>query len=172
MKDLVETCSKWLIVYTYPKAERKVRNTITQLGIESFLPLMKVIRQWSDRKKKLEVPLFPNYVFVKIDPNKRFELLKIHGLVRFVTFDGRPAEITDDKIDSMKRIVSGDSAIRMEQFDNCQIGSKMRIVHGHFSGIEGYLLREYGNNRFVIQVDILKKAVSIDIPADYIDALT
>jgi transcription antitermination factor NusG len=164
----LEPCLRWFVVYTYPKMERKVHSKIIEMGTESFLPLQKVVKQWSDRKKKLEVPLFPNYVFVRITPNKSFDLLKIREVVRFLTIEGRPVAVTENEINSIKKILAGDSEIHDEKWHPFyQIGEKIKIRHGRFSGIEGYLVRRSGKNRVMIQVDALKKAVSIDIPEYY-----
>lgn len=84
--------------YTYPKFERKVHEYLQQENYESFLPLHWVIRQWSDRKKRIKVPLFPNYIFVNIEQNKIFEVLKIPKIICCLSFNRTPAFLGQKKL--------------------------------------------------------------------------
>ncbi|AXY73677.1 UpxY family transcription antiterminator [Paraflavitalea soli] len=157
-----EKPDKWHIVYTYPKAERKVYSKLVNRGVVSFIPLHKVIRQWSDRKKQLEVPLFPNYIFVQVPPAERFELLRIDGIVKYISFDGKPATVSNTLIDTLKKMLSGNIEVSNEQFIE---GTRIRISHGPFTGAEGLLIRKNGSRRLVVQIDALQRSVSVDISA-------
>jgi len=86
---------KWHVIYTMPRAERKVASSIDEMGIESYLPLYKVTRQWSDRKKKVEVPLFPNYVFVKVSEKGRRVIFNIKEPVKFISIDNKPVVVDE-----------------------------------------------------------------------------
>jgi len=90
--------SNWYVAYTYPNAEKRVQQRVEESGKEAFLPTQEVVRQWSDRKKKLNMPLFPNYVFVKSEPFFLYKLLEINQLVNFVQFEGKPAVVDPDTI--------------------------------------------------------------------------
>jgi len=159
--------SNWYIVYTIPKGEKKADLKLKQMGFTSFLPLHTIIRQWSDRKKKLEVPLFPNYIFVHTTLNKRFDVLQVRELMRFVAFGGEFATVPDSIIDSLKRILDTDLEISNERF--YQQGMKVKILHGHLSGMEGVLLRKNGKDRLVLQIDALKQAISVEILANQVE---
>jgi len=90
--------SHWYIVYTFPNLEKKIYNELTKKKIKAYLPLQNVIRQWSDRKKEIKVPMFPNYVFINSTERERFNLLKIAGVLKFITFEGKPAMVSEDEI--------------------------------------------------------------------------
>jgi transcription antitermination factor NusG len=153
----------WYVVYTYPKAEQKANKKLKEMGITSFLPLHKVVRQWSDRKKKLEVPLFPSYIFIYILPHEGSNVLKIKGIIKFVTFEGKRAVISDVIIDSLKNILKGDVEVTNENF--CNDGAKVKISQGHFAGAEGVLIRKNGKTRLLVQIEVLHISVFVDVPA-------
>ncbi|MBO0933589.1 UpxY family transcription antiterminator [Fibrella aquatilis] len=155
---------EWYAVYTYPKAERKVYEKISRMNVEAFLPMHKVIRQWSDRKKKMEVPLFPNYVFVKTTPNLQFELCQIKELVRFITFEKKPVCIPEGVISSIKKITLGDIEVSDHTLDY-KLGQQVEVVQGQFAGIRGYLVNIKGKNRLVICIEALQSLVSVEISA-------
>lgn len=157
---------KWYVVYTKPKLERKVAASIGEMGIESYLPMHKVVRQWSDRKKKKEVPLFPNYVFVKVDDINRRFLFSIKELLKFVSIEGKPVVIRDNEILTIKSVLNGDyDDISTEEY--FQEGVKVRIEHGPFSGLEGLVIKKCNKLRLMIRVEGLMKAFSIVISAKF-----
>ncbi len=162
MNYTVDKKNHWYAVYTYPKVEKRVHSDITELGFESFLPTHTIIRQWSDRKKKVEEPLFPNYVFVRTNLQRRFDILKVPGLVRFITFEGQPLSIPDEQIDQVKSIMSSDSDITCEKYDR-KVGEKVLVTNGQFKGIEGVIKNVNGKSRLIIEIEALKQAVSVDI---------
>ena len=154
---------KWYVAYTYPKAERKVQRKVASIGVESFLPVSKVVRQWSDRKKKLEMPVFPNYIFIRATPHERHQTLNIRELVRFVSFEGNPVTISDKEIESIKTVLSMDTKISNERFH--QVGTKVQITSGGFAGATGILVRKEGKQRLLVQLEALQQAFSVSLPA-------
>ncbi|MEM1134442.1 MAG: UpxY family transcription antiterminator [Bacteroidota bacterium] len=167
MKKNSHTNPAWYVVYTYPKSEKQVSNKIKELGYETFLPTQHIVRQWSDRKKKLEEPLFPNYVFVKTSLQERFNILKVRGLVRFIAFDGKPVSIPEEEIQSIRKVLNGNVSVSSSNA-NYTIGDKVKITHGQFAGTEGVLIRENGKDRFAVQLQALKQSVIVDISKEYI----
>lgn len=93
----------WYVVYTKPKWEKKVANSLNQIGINCYCPLKTQIRQWSDRKKKVETPIFNSYVFVQLEDNKRNEVFQIQGVVRYLFWLGKPAIVRDEEITIIKK---------------------------------------------------------------------
>jgi transcription antitermination factor NusG len=154
--------NEWIIGYTYPNAEKKVHRRLENMGVSSFLPLQKVIRNWCDRKKKLEIPLFPGYIFIYTSLYERYNLLNIEGLIRYVAFEGKPATISTGVIDSLKKMLMSEVEVSTENF---LAGMHVKINEGPFMGAEGILVRRNGKARFVIQIQALERAVSIDLPA-------
>lgn len=151
----------WHVVYTMPKCERKVAASIENLGIESFLPMQTVVRHWSDREKKLQVPLFPNYVFVKVEATRRNNVYSIKELVKFISLDKRPVTIADREILIIKQVMSGVEDISSE--DYFHEGSPVRIREGQFAGLEGIIIKKTGNTRLLVRIDRLMKAFSFNI---------
>lgn len=159
----------WHVVYTIPKAERKVALSIDDLGLESYLPLHTVVRQWSDRKKKLRVPVFPNYVFVKVDTRTRAHLYSIKEVVRFVSISKTPVIVREEEILAIKKAL--DYAEDVVPEDYFQEGTKMRITKGQFAGLEGFIVRRNNNARLLVRIDGLLKAFSLNISPSLGEAL-
>lgn len=154
---------QWYVVYTMPKSEKKVANCISEMGIESYLPMHKVIRQWSDRKKKLEVPLFPNYVFVRVNETRRGSLFSIKELVRFVSIEKKPVVVREKEILTIKRVLNEDVPVMTEEY--FQEGMKVRIEYGQFAGLEGVIIKKNSNTRLIIKIEGLMKAFSFNVSA-------
>ena len=153
----------WYVAYTYPKAERKVQRKVEDIGVESFLPMSKVVRQWSDRKKKLEIPLFPNYIFIRATSHERYQTLNIRELVRFVSFEGNPVTVSDKEIESIKTVLSMNTEISNERFHKA--GTKVEVTSGGFAGATGILLRKEGKQRLLVQLEALQQAFSVSLSA-------
>lgn len=153
----------WLVAYTLPNSEKKINLKLQEQEIECFLPLHTVVKKWSDRTKKTDVPLFPGYIFIKSSLQRRFDLLYNRELVKFVSFEGVPAVIDDNVIESLKRIK--EEKVEIGNYDGFQAGIKVRITEGHLSGAEGVLVRKNGKHRFIIHVEALNQAVYVEVPA-------
>lgn len=160
-----ERTRKWHIAYTFPKAERKANEKLELMGVATFLPLHKVIRNWSDRKKKLEVPLFPNYIFINTCEHQRYEILQIKELIRYVSFDGKPAIVSETLIESLRKMLKGNVEVSDEEFHE---GMRIKVVDGLFMGAEGILVRKNSKSRLVVQIQVLRRTVSVDISSSSI----
>ena len=93
---------EWFALYTKPRNEKRVAENLTALGIEAYCPLVTTIKQWSDRKKKVESPLIPSYVFVKIEEANRKDVFQVAGVVQYVFWLGKPAKIKPQEIEALK----------------------------------------------------------------------
>jgi transcription antitermination factor NusG len=159
----------WNVIYTCPKTEKKVHNSLTKLNVDSYLPLQKVVRQWSDRKKKIEVPMFPNYVFVKVDLTEHWKVLSVNGVVRFINFAGILSKVPDYEIDMIKRILQ-DEHITVAKENCCfEVGRKIRIAKGRFTGLVGTLIEKRGKFRLLVRIESISQSIAIDIPTDCIE---
>ncbi|WP_448634286.1 UpxY family transcription antiterminator [Pedobacter panaciterrae] len=127
--------SNWYIVYTFPNLEKKIYNELTKKKIKAYLPLQNVIRQWSDRKKEIKVPMFPNYVFINSTERERFKLLKIGGVLKFITFEGKPAMVSEDEISNIMKF----ETMVFEIESNLVSGDEVIIVDGPFTDLQGKL---------------------------------
>lgn len=158
---------RWYVFYTYPKFERKVHEYLLKDNYESFLPMHWVVRQWSDRKKRLEVPLFPNYIFIKIERNKIFEVLQTPKLISCVTFNKIPAFLKQKEVESIKQIVQNEYPFEVST--NLNIGDSVVITEGALTGMEGILVEERGNHRFALKIESLQQSVIVNVPSDCIE---
>ncbi len=155
---------KWYVFYTYPKFEKKVHDYLLEKGYESFLPVHWVVRQWSDRKKRMQVPMFPNYIFVKIECNKVFEVLKTPKLVSCVKFNNVPACLRQAEVDNIRQIT--ESEYNFEISNNLKVGDPVKIKEGALSGLEGVLIEERGSSRFAVKIESLQQVVIVNVSSD------
>lgn len=155
---------KWYVAYTFPRAEKKVQLKLQTMGIETFLPMHRCLRQWSDRKKYLTTPLFPNYVFVRVSVKDRTDTFCVKEIVRYVSFEGRAAVVNDEVINSLKIILSKNEEVDL--VSSFRAGDRVRIIRGPLQGIEGTVIRKEGKVRILIQIVALQRAVAVNIACD------
>lgn len=160
----------WFAVYTHPRAERKVYNKVVQMGLQAYLPVQKVVHQWSDRKKEVEVPLFTSYVFIKTTVQARFDVFLIQGLMWFVSCEGIPVAIPESEIEGIRKLLALGTPVCLEAY-RYKAGDKVKITSGHFAGLEGYVTRQDGKDRLLIQVEALKQGISVGIPMHAVTGL-
>ena len=159
--------NKWYAVYTNPRAEKQVYERFVENNIETYLPLKKTIRQWSDRKKVIEIPLLPSYIFVKISP-KLFPLVyNISGVVRLVSFEGKPVAIPQKQIDVLRILIDSNTEIEITS-ENFAKSDSVEVVSGALAGITGELIKIGTHNRFVVRIDILDKNLILKIPKNFL----
>jgi transcription antitermination factor NusG len=125
----------WFAIYTRPKNEKKVVEGLEKLGSEVYCPMFTQIKQWSDRKKKVETPLINSYVFVNIEDNKRNIVFEVPGVVRYLFWLGKPATIHDKEIDALKDSLKG--VFSSVEVQGIQRGDTLTISKGAFQGKEG-----------------------------------
>lgn len=160
----------WLALYVRSRFEKKVSNTLTQEGIENYLPLQKTLRQWKDRKKWITVPLFNSYVFIRANPTTYYNCLKTDGAVKFVWFDGKPATIKDEEIELIKSICDSSYSYHSIEFP-IEIGQKVKIVRGAFSGYEGEIIQLNGKHKVLFRISNLPISMVVQIPKNYLQVL-
>jgi transcription antitermination factor NusG len=143
----------WYAVYTKPRWEKKVAERLLEKGIEHYCPLNKVTRQWSDRKKVILEPLFKGYVFVKPKVENKWELRKIPGILNFVFWLGRPAQIKEEEIVTIKKFLNEFSNVEVEK-KNFVANASVRITQGVLMNYEGMVIEVFGN-RAIVKINSL-----------------
>ena len=130
---------EWLLVYSKPRNEIKLAARLEDMGIEAFCPTRQVVKKWSDRKKKVEEPLFASYVFVKLDVSKRDIVFQVPGFSRFVFWLGKPVVVREKEISAIKNFLNRvvHDSIVLEQFS---VGQNVRVQMGPLKNIEGKLI--------------------------------
>lgn len=156
---------QWYALYTRSRFEKKMLSELTDRNIEVFLPMREILSRWKDRKKRIWVPLFPGYIFVNHvnTPENRFRILNIPGAVRFVSVEGHAAPIPEEQIQYVRRFL--ESNIAVDPYPYVQVGTRVEVIAGPLTGIQGILVEKRGRFRFVIQVDLIRQAVSVEIDA-------
>lgn len=141
----------WYVVYTKPKWEKKVAEQLTKIGIECYCPLITQVRQWSDRKKKVIVPLFNSYVFVQLEEKDRNLVFQSEGAVRYLFWLGKAAIVRDEEINTIKDWLSTPDKcdVSLEAF---QIGDKITLESGPFIAQEA-TVQEIKNNHYVLVLE-------------------
>jgi len=162
---------KWYAVYTNPRAEKQVYERLIESKIEVYLPLKKTIRQWSDRKKIIEMPLLPSYIFVKTSPKSFQAVYKIYGVVKFVSFEGKPVAIPQKQIDILRLLIDSDADIEVTS-ENFAKGDNVEVVNGILTGLAGELIKIGSNNRFVVRIDKLNQNLILQIPKNFLKKIS
>lgn len=163
--DKLNQNSHWYALYTRSRYEKKVDKLLNEKGITSYLPLNEVYHRWSDRYKKVLLPLFSCYVFVFIALRDRFKVLQTDGAIQLVTFNGKPATIPEDQINIIKRILV--EKLNIDHANSFAPGKQVKVIKGPLKGFNGTLIHRNNKNRLVIAIDGIKQALSIEI--DYRD---
>jgi transcription antitermination factor NusG len=158
---------KWYAIYTRPRAEKLVYERLVEAGIETFLPLQRTYRIWSDRKKLVIKPLLSSYVFVKTI-HKHFPVVyKTNGVVKFISFEGQPVSIPLKQIDNLRLLINADAEIEVssEQFDK---GDNVEVIAGVLTGLTGELIKIGGKKRVVVRIDRLDQNLVLTIPVSFL----
>lgn len=155
------TQTPWFAAYTLPRHERRVAAQLAERHILSFLPTFKSARRWKDRRKVLELPLFPSYLFVQMNADNRLDLLRLPGVLGLVTFQGKPAPVPSAEIESLRQGLTSQTAIHPHPY--LRAGRKVRIRSGSLAGVEGILVRKRDIARVVLSISMLQRSVSLDI---------
>ncbi|MES2332278.1 MAG: UpxY family transcription antiterminator [Bacteroidota bacterium] len=162
---------KWYALYTKPRWEKKIDSVLIRKGVESWCPLQKIERQWSDRKKVIEDPLFKSYVFVRIDDTERAKVLMTDGVLNFVYYLGKPAVIKNDEVDIIKKyLAEKDASIFIISQEGFKEETKIKVNHGVFMGNEGTVLRG-GKKKVYVKLESLGQVMVVEFPAEYLSPI-
>jgi transcription antitermination factor NusG len=155
---------RWFALQTRSRHEKVVRNQLDLRNIEHFLPTMRRLSQWTDRKKQIEVPLFAGYCFARFSSSDRFPVLQSQGVVRVVGSGGRPEPIPDEEIESLRRLINNSSDYVCHPY--LREGMLVEVISGPLQGVKGRLVREARHSRLVLSITLIQRAVAVEIDAD------
>lgn len=158
----------WYVIYTKPRFEKKVADTLTAKGYDVYLPLRKVVRQWSDRKKKVIEPLIKSYVFIQCEAHHRDEVLHTPGVIRFLFWLGKPAEVRPMEIDAMRQFLGKLDYVPAEQWEYLAPGAKIDVVEGLFKNSTGKLVYRKGN-KLLLNIDSLGQVIQVEVPIQQVN---
>jgi transcription antitermination factor NusG len=152
---------RWYAAYTRAKHEKRVAAELRAREIENFVPFYSSMRRWKDRRVRLNLPLFPGYVFVRLALRDRLRVLEIPSVVRLVGFNGQPTPLPDAEMETMRNGLT--NTLRAEPHPYLSVGRRVRIIRGPLAGIEGILLRKKGILRIVLTVDAIMCSIVVDV---------
>lgn len=159
----------WYALYTNSRHEKKVADILSTREISSYVPLYKTVRRWADRRKEVELPLFPGYVFVQIALRSRLKVLSVPGVVHLVTFDGKPAQVNESEIETLRQGLPMAKGVQPHPY--LKVGRRVRVQRGLFAGMEGILIRRKDAFRLVLSMQLILRSVSVEIDeADVVPA--
>jgi len=159
---------EWYAIYTKTNNEKQIYRNLGKANIESYLPLARILRQWSDRKKWVEEPLFRNYLFVHVSQFEYFKVLNFPGVVSYVSFGGQPQVIPEVQIANIKKLIEQQEREVILSRDHIEKGQNAKVLAGPFRGMTGEVVKIYGNYRIVIRVEALGCSLYANIARDEI----
>ena len=151
---------RWYAAYTRANDEKRIREQLEQRAVESFLPVYETVRRWKDRRMRLQLPLFPGYVFVRMPIVDRLRVLQVPGVVRLVGFNGQLVPLPDAEVEGLKNGLAG--GVHAEPYPYLTVGRRVRVKRGPFEGRQGILLRRKGKLRLVLSIELIMRSVVID----------
>lgn len=162
-----ESVLPWWALYTRHQHEKTIAEMLSAKGLEVFLPLYESVRRWKDRRKVLTLPLFPGYVFVRGNQERRLQIVSTPGIHMILTQGENITAIPEDEIDAIRRTLEGNFRVEPHPFLRC--GERVRVKNGSLEGVEGILVRWKGSARLVLSVDMLAQAVAVEIDMENVE---
>jgi len=152
---------EWYAVYANVRHEKRIKECLDRRMVECYLPSYRSVRRWQDRRKEVDLPLFPGYLFVRITYRSRLQVLTAPGVVHIVTFDGKPVPICEGEIESLRQTLS--------RGGNCQphpylkVGRRVRVRSGPLCGVEGTLVRRKEGYRLIVSIELIMRSVATEV---------
>lgn len=158
----------WYALYTCARHEKRVAELIERRNVSCYLPLYRSVRRWKDRRKELELALFPSYVFVRMSLVNKQKVLEVPGVVHFVSFDGKPAALPEEEIEALRKRLA--AKVGVEPHPYLKSGRKVRVRSGPLQGLEGIILRRRDRCRLVFSIDLIQRSLAIEVDEADVEA--
>lgn len=156
----------WHALYVRSRSEKKVLSQLEEMGVEAYLPLITVVRQWSDRRMKVEEPLFKSYVFVRSNSKQYIPILNVYGVVRFVCFEREAVVVPENQIVAIKRFVSDydkGEEFKMRNDEELKVGQTVRIINGPMKGLTGRLDTIRNKRHLIVYIEVVGQYIPVHI---------
>jgi transcription antitermination factor NusG len=151
----------WWVVYARHQHEKVVADMLASKSFEVFLPLYSSVRRWKDRQKVISMPLFPGYVFVRGDLDRRLQVLTTPGVHMILSRGDKVATVPEEEMQAVRKVVSSELSAEPHPFLKC--GERVRVKTGPLAGVEGILDRKKGSYRLVLSVDAVNKSFAVEV---------
>ena len=176
MTDVNETYNEknWHALYVKPRSEKKVLSQLEEMGIQAYLPIVTVVKQWSDRRKKVEEPLFKSYVFVFSNDKEYIPILSLSGVVKFVCFEKKAVIVPENQILAIKKFVSDferGEEFKMRNNDDLTVGQTVRIINGPLKGLAGRLDTIRNKRHLIVYIDVVGQCIPVHIPRAKVESV-
>lgn len=159
---------KWYAVYTKSRGEKKAKMLLDEQEIPNYLPLVRTLKQWSDRKKWVQEPLIRSYVFVHLANDREYlDVLQTDHVVRFITFEGKAAPIPQKQIDDIKLLLASEADLEVTS-ENFEKGAEIEVKAGPLKGLTGTLIEQRGKNKVQIRLEAIGQSILVEIPVVYL----
>jgi transcription antitermination factor NusG len=159
----------WFAAHTSANHEKRVAEQLVVRSVEHFLPLYQSVRRWSDRRVELQLPLFPGYVFVRLALCDRLRVLQVPGVAKLVGSNGTPSALPREEIDALRTSLANGG--RTQPHPYLTVGRRVRVKAGPLAGMEGILVKRKNRARFVMTVELIQRAMAIEIDEADLDAV-
>jgi transcription antitermination factor NusG len=153
--------SHWYAAHVRSRHEKQVERQLEERRVTCFLPVYRSVRRWKDRRKELDLVLFPGYVFVHLDLKDRLRVLQVPSVVRFVSFNGFPAPLPDSEIEALSSGLA--KGVRAEPHPYLKVGHRVRVKYGPMAGTQGILVRRKDKFRIVLSIDLIMRSVAVEV---------
>jgi transcription antitermination factor NusG len=163
---------KWYALVTKSRAEKKVAEYLTQQQWQTFLPLHTQWKQWSDRKKKVELPLIPSFVFVNVTEKQLLEVVKEDGVVRVLRYLGKPAIVRDDEIEILKLLTKNCQEIKAIKPLDLTHGELVEVLQGPFAGLKANYLSHQGKYKVIVNIEATGNYFQLEIAINNIQKIS
>lgn len=153
----------WYAVYVKSRSEKRVAAEFDAYGIEYYLPLIKKLKTWSDRKKMIEEPLFRSYIFVHIEQKDYYKVVYTFNVLKYISFEGRAVPIRPQQIEAIKYYLNEKDPENIEN-QKWEEGRKVEVISGSMAGLHGELIEIRGKNKVKVEIEVVGKTLVIQIP--------
>jgi len=167
---MIDQNYRWYPVYTRSRAEKKANEELNRKGIQTYLPLKKAVKQWSDRKKIVEEPLIKSYLFAYISAREYAEVLMTNGVARFIYFSNQVASIPDQQIHDLKLLLATDADLELIDYD-IKPGESVLIKAGPFKGIIAELVSVHNKQRIILRLQNMGYSININTSIAFVEPL-
>ena len=157
----------WHALYVRSRSEKKVLSQLEENGFQAYLPLVTQVKKWSDRKKKVEEPLFKSYVFVYSNEKEYIPILNVYGVVRFVSFERKAVVVPENQILAIKKFVNDyekGEEYKLMNNEDLKVGQMVRIINGPFKGLTGRLETIRKKRHLIVFIEVVGQYIPVHLP--------
>lgn len=152
---------RWYAAYTRANHEKRVAGQLAGREVEHFLPEYESVRRWKDRRVRLQMPLFPGYVFVRIELRDRLRVLQVPGVARLVGFHGSPTAMPEEDMNRIREFLG--QGLRAEPHPYLRAGRRVRVVRGPLTGLEGIVAGRKNGSRLVLSFEVIQRSMAVEM---------